>query len=118
MSSEAITRNDLMAILNEVLPPKGYTGWDANINITSYTSSSDPYIAPKDGMVRLTCYYTNGNYIAVNIMNKEGTYIGFQLKATGSAYVMLPIPVFKGQKMYVSANNGSSNTAVFIGYST
>lgn len=37
MSSEAITRNDLLAILNEVLPQPQISGWDY---ITSVTGSN------------------------------------------------------------------------------
>lgn len=93
-----------------------WKGYGTAIDISSYNTSSNKYTVPSDGIVKLICNYRSTAYIAVKICNSddsgEQTY---QIGAAGSATEYLCIPVFKGQKVYRSANNGAGGNN-FVNY--
>lgn len=99
----------------EWIRTKNYVSYGTAITITSYNSASNSYTIPKDGIIRLFCWYTSGNYIAINVADADGTNANsFQIMSTGTAHRIIPIPVFKGQKVWVGPNNGSNNAAEYI----
>lgn len=123
MSSEAITRNDLANILNEVLPaqpekpptPKGY---GVPVDITAYSSASSKYAVPADGLVLIQCSYRSGQYIYGRVFNADDTNEVFIQLTTGGSNMQgnqqAVIPVFKGQRVYIQTNNTTYNFGQFI----
>ncbi len=92
-----------------------YTGYGVSQGITNYTSSSNAFTVPKDGMLRLQTRYTQTNYIGVTIANSDlSNQIQFQVGGNGSANQNWAIPVFKGQKVWRHSNNGQYNYIDYI----
>ena len=99
MSSEAITRNDLMAILNEVLPPKesypkdlGYIiNSEASTSTTGawvYTGLSFTVPAEHRYLVTIAQTYSHGNPrgIGLAMSSSSSTPTFMNLNTSGSVY--------------------------------
>ena len=114
--SKLITKNDLKAIFDEILPWRRPTGYGTSVDITSYNSSSNMYTCPSDGVIRIQCTYRSNAYITLN--NEDGEGLA-QCSSTGNANMggnlLSSTPVFTGMKVYV-VNNSTYNYAHFIPY--
>lgn len=99
--------------LNSSLPKNYGTA----VNVTSYTSSSSPYVFGSDGVLYLRGS-TNGAIQAI-LLDSSNTQI-IDLIATASSvnpYVeTVTVPVFKGMKVYINSSN-ANGTVKFIPYS-
>lgn len=117
MSSETMTRNDLKAIFDEIgiVAYEKNTGYGDGVSITSYTSASNPYTCPSDGIIIIGGTYRSGHYIM--LYDVKGTVVA-ETASGGSANdagnTVIPTPVFEGQKFYVIQTSGNYCTAYFI----
>lgn len=96
---------DVKALLTKTLAwikEKNYTGLGTNVDITSYSSSSNQYTIPADGIVRLEGNYRNGSYIMLYV---NGTVFGEATGANTGANIVIVVPVLKGQQVYVTRSN-------------
>ena len=96
----------------------GYTG--TAVTLTSYTSSSNPYTVSHDGKVQVTCGYQSANAMTCYILNpsKSGVWYGVVSSgatANSQGSNTLTLPVYAGQKIYVS-KSGSSTTSTVVYY--
>lgn len=85
-------------------------GYGTNVDITSYTSTSNMYTIPSDGIIEINCNYRAGSYIMVYIFNATGTNSSALVQQSaaaagdqGNSYAQCP--VFKGQRVYVQTSN-------------
>lgn len=78
------------------------TGYGTAVDISSYTSSSNTYTVPNNGFVRLEGNYRNGSYIMLYV---DGTIFGEATGANTGANIVISIPVFKGQSLYITRSN-------------
>lgn len=96
--------------------PTSPSGYGTGTGITSYGAASNYYTCPSNGIVRIQCYYTNGNWINAHVANADGTNeIEFQQCSSGVGHRMIAVPVFKGQRVWIT-QNGSNNNAIFYPY--
>ena len=106
--------SDLKAEVNK----KKYKGYGAAVNIESYSSSSNTYTVPTDGIVRIICTYRSNSYI--QLYNSSGTALA-QQSSTGNANMggnlAVAVPVYKDMKIYV-VRSSTYSTAIFIPYTT
>lgn len=103
--------------VSEWINNKEHVGFGAWVDIHSYTTKANAYTAPCDGMVRSQCRYVATNYVGFTICNSDGTQENpCQIRAGGSANTNIYVPIFKGQKVWVQANNGDYNTVHFVPY--
>lgn len=97
-----------------------FTGYGTAINITSYSSASNKYTIPANGLVLIQCSYRANMYIYGHVYNADDTNEVFiQLSTGGSNFQgnqQAVIPVFKGQKAYIQTNNTSYNFGQFVPY--
>lgn len=105
-------------IQNKPTIPDTYSGYGGEVEITSYTSASNSYTAPSNGMVRIFCNYRAGLYIGAFVRNADGTNeVQIQCSNAGSNHIgntIAVIPVFKGQLIRIQANNTQYNHAYFV----
>ena len=87
------------------------TGFEASVNLMSYTSASNAYTIPKDGWLLAVTNANTDNQLVVNI---DGTNL-FSL-AGGSKVQTIPVPVTAGMVVYVSTNTGSQNGLSYRAY--
>lgn len=78
------------------------TGYGTAVDISSYTSSSNTYTVPNNGFVRLEGNYRSGSYIMLYV---NGTAFGEATGANTGANIVISIPVFKGQSLYITRSN-------------
>ena len=82
-----------------------YKGYGTAVDISGYTSASDPYTCPKDGLMRINCNYRSGSYIMGYVDNDlmiegaAGSSVGMQ------GNNIMTVPVFKGQKLYITRSS-------------
>lgn len=107
---------ELISKMTDWIKVKNYTGYDSEVEITSYSSSSNYYTAPKDGIVKMHSYYTNGNYVGCTVLNSDGTNGQAYSVRSANTHVQVPVPIFKGQRVYVHYNSGSGNHVYFVGF--
>lgn len=105
----------LLGKINNWILSKDYKGYGSSVNLASYTSSSNTYTVPRDGVVILNCTYRSGSYL---MLYADGILVGEQ--STPAAYNaqgnnVVTVPVVKGQKLYVTISSAYS-TAVFRPY--
>lgn len=88
-----------------------WRGYGTSVDISTRTSSNQ-YTIPSDGIVTVMCTYRSASYIQLyvdgNVMAEPSS--PSNTNAAGNAVVS--VPVFKGQKVYVSRSSTYS-TATF-----
>ena len=91
-----------------------WRGYGGTTNIEGYTTKANAYVFPSDGIIRIQCRYTSGNYIGCTVCNADGTNeFVVQIGSEGTSMKMTAFPVFKGQKAWRSSNNGTNNFIEF-----
>lgn len=85
------------------------------ISIASYSSASNLFTVPADGLIRLECNYRGGSYILLNDESSSIVLQGSSGSANSAGNTIICIPVFKGQKFFVTRSNTYSY-AYFIPY--
>ena len=107
MSSEAITRNDLTAILNEVLPPTPseyrtllWTNPSPNANFAAQTVSLD--LSDYDDVeIEFKTYSTQATYLTSKGTIGNGKAIMYGQTGSGS-----PVRIYGTQRSCTPTNNG------------
>lgn len=86
------------------------------VNVLSYDTSGNTYTAPKDGLIRITCGAAQANSIVGRILNPDDTAVWYAALGSPSAQSAatnnsVTIPIFKGQKFYLTKSGSSTSTA-------
>lgn len=106
MSSEAITRNDLTAILNEVLPSSAQKTESLLRPLSTNQQSDWSYTAPADGVLYLDFVVTTRTYITVTW---NGANIAHFAGAPTSPNAIYPYPILMRKDDTVRLEGLSSN---------
>lgn len=117
MSSEAITRNDLTAILNEVLPPKaGYIPQFAEpTNIVSSMINSPYWECPADGVIvarAVSSGSATGIYIQDTTLGQQACGL-YQNSMANNTQLTCTAPVLKGHIYQRNYYSGQGSGAVY-----
>lgn len=102
-----------IAKVSEWVKNKSYTGYGTYTGITNYNSTSNSFVVPKDGMIKLIISYYSNRWVRAIVRNSDDTNEQtFQISNCGSANhvggTQTTIPVFKGQKIYVLRGGNDS----------
>ena len=96
---------------------KTYTGYKASINVTSYSSASNPFTAPGDGIIHAVANTRAGQYAQVKTLNNDVICQAASPTSTTLAGVIsVPIQVQKGMKLYFTCTQYSA--VYFTEYTT
>lgn len=87
-------------------------GFGTAVVLDGYTSASNVYTVPTDGMVTISSNYPSQNYITLNVnsANVASCNGGGKTDETSS------FPVYAGDRVYLVYNVGTGNTARFRPY--
>jgi hypothetical protein len=97
---------------NKVMMPDGVTSvedaisnkhYGTAVSLLGYTSSSNYFTCPADGIVLVNCSSSQTSHAISLISIDLGDTIGASL-GTGSGALKITVPVLKGQKLWVSTN--------------
>ena len=96
--------------LLKTLAQKYYTGIGTWQDITSYSTQSNLFTVPNDGLVKVFCSYRSGSYGRANFSNGEAF---LQISAPSNSGLqgnnVVTAQVIKGQKIYCEVANSYSN---------
>jgi hypothetical protein len=95
-------------------------GVDVGVNLTSYTSSSSPYVFPSNGVIKVACGYEAGNAMQAQILDADDTSsVALVQSSSASSYTMkasqhVQAVVYKGQRCYCIKTGSSTNSTVYF----
>lgn len=89
----------------------GQKAYGTGVNILANTKA-DPYIAPSDGVVRMSCNYSTSSFVA---LYSGETLIASCGGLSGNANGAATVPVLKGEALGI-LSAGSDLAATFIPY--
>lgn len=97
-----------------------YSGYGSEVDLSSYTSSTNYYTAPSDGIIRFRANVGTSNFIQCKVANNNGTNESlFSVSGGASASGIIPAPIFKGQRTWITARSAAADTSfVFIPFIT
>lgn len=94
--------------------PKGY---GTAVSLASYTSSSNQYSVPQDGLLKVVCTYRSNSYVIAYVNNTLMAEMASPSNANAAGNIATSIPVYKGQKVYINRSSTYS-TVDFIPFTT
>lgn len=105
-----------MANLDQILDYQAehtYSGYGSGVNISSYSSSSNQYTVPSDGIIKISITYAKGNYAYLRVGGLELAQVSSTSASATTGLVGnmgCSTPVFKGQKVYIQSSGTASAT--------
>ena len=96
-----------------------WKGYGTSVDLSSYTSSTNYYTAPSDGIVRLRANASSNNYfLQCRVANSDGSNDTlFSAVSNTSASGVICVPIFKGQRAWITARTSAAQTEfMFIPY--
>ena len=90
-----------------------HKGFDASVEITSYTQEN-PYIAPNDGFARIILAYTRGTAMNLYVDGQTVATLTTPSNADVVAAQTASFPVYKGQQIYAKTTAGSGQNRAFF----
>lgn len=93
-----------------------HKGFDASVEITSYTQEN-PYVAPSDGFARIILAYTRGTAMNLYVDGQTVAVLTTPSNEDVVASQIASFPVYKGQQIFARTTAGSGqNRAYFNAY--
>lgn len=109
---------ELLAKILTWIEAKDYKGYGPGVDLSTYTSSSNMFTAPSDGVIRLVCTYRSASYVI--LYSAEGTNLAelaTSTNANAQGNLMCSTPICKGMQVYINRSSTYSGAA-FYPYTT